>query len=252
MRHLRYLILLALLCTLAFPVLAQDDSTNTSDSPQAETPDVSVTIEIEAEDGLALVGEYFAPFDHPTSTVLLLHEMYTGHYSWTPFIYPLLGSGYRVLAVDLRGHGATRGGINWNRAQTDTQTWLSWLYEQPGVIPEAVFIAGSSMGANLALNGCMDADYCAGVIAISPGRNYYGVRTDDAIISGRDILIVYAEQDLYPRRAVPHMLDLIAESDLPEGILTVIDYPGRTHGMDLFDEHDDLTTALINWLNGQR
>ena len=242
------LAVLLLVFLIGTTVQAQDDS---ADNEAQDEADVSTRIEIEADDGLTLVGEYFAPFDHATPTVLLLHELYTGHYSWTPLIYPLLGSGYRVLAVDLRGHGATQGGINWRRAQGDTQAWLEWLYEQPGVVPEAVYITGSSMGANLALNGCMEAETCTGVIAISPGRNYHGVYTDDAIISGQPTLIVYAERDLYPRRDVPRMLSLAAEYDLSEDTITVLSFPGRTHGMDLFDEHEDLPTELINWLNSR-
>ncbi len=212
----------------------------------------AVRIKIEADDGLTLVGDYFAPFDHATPAVLLLHELYTAHASWTPFIDPLLDHGYRILAVDLRGHGATGGGINWRRAQRDTQVWLNWLYEQPGVTPAAVFIIGSSMGANLALNGCMDAETCAGVIALSPGRNYHGISTDDAITSGQPTLIVYAERDLYPRRDVPRMLDLAAEHSLPGETITVLSFPGRTHGMDLFDIYEDLPTDLINWLSSHR
>jgi acetyl esterase/lipase len=198
-------------------------------------------VQVEASDGLALSGDYYAlPGDGPA--VLLLHQLYTTRVSWNPVIPSLLASGYRVLNVDLRGYGGTRGKINWSQAQVDTRTWVQWLRAQPGVTN--VFIMGSSMGSNLALVGCAQT-VCSGAVAISPGRLVYGVYTEDAVASGIPALLVYAERDPYPRRSVPYLQELEGAN------VEVIAYSGRDHGMLLFGTQADLIAQIIAWMSAR-
>jgi alpha-beta hydrolase superfamily lysophospholipase len=187
-------------------------------------------VEVEAVDG-----------DQPA--VLLLHQLYTTRASWNPVINSLLESGYKVLAVDLRGYGQTRGSINWIKAQDDVIRWVEWLNDQAGVT--SVSIIGSSMGSSLALTGCASSE-CAGVIAVSPGLNYFKVSTNDAIQAGFPVFIVYADHDTYPARDVPAMTELAGEN------VTLQTYAGRTHGVALFKEHEDLLPLVIDWLNNHR
>jgi alpha-beta hydrolase superfamily lysophospholipase len=225
--------------------IAQDETD--SDQP-AENP--AIEVRIEAEDGLNLWGAYFPPRQPNSPAVLLLHQLYTTHTSWTPLIYPLLEQGYAVLAVDLRGYGATRGALNWGKAQTDTGTWLNWLSQQEGVRRESVFVVGASMGSNLALNGCAESDLCAGSVAISPGRRYFGVITDDAILSGAPTLLIYSDRDGQPARDVPVMLQMAQDAGLASVDAQV--YAGRIHGVSLFRTEEDLIPTIINWLNAHR
>jgi hypothetical protein len=39
--------------------------------------------------------------------------------------------------------------------------------------------------------------------------------------------------------------------ELGSGHVESIVYPGRTHGIDLFGEHDDLAGTIIGWLLGR-
>lgn len=242
------LLLLVMMLILSVQVLyAQDDET---DEPVEEIPAPipTMTVEVEAEDGLSLYGDFYASPQSNGRAVLLMHELYTNRSSWRWVIEPLMANGYHVLAVDLRSWGDSRGATNWRRAQTDTQTWLTWLYEQPNVQADRVFIVGSSMGANLAMVGCADAEFCAGAVGISAGLNYFGVRTSDALISGRPMLILYADRDSIPRRDVPRMESRIEEAELSE-IVSFISYEGRAHGMLLFDDNADLIPQFIGWMN---
>jgi dienelactone hydrolase len=195
---------------------------------------------IQAQDGKVLYGSYFSESESDSPAVLLLHQLYTNRSSWTPVITPLLSAGFKVLAVDLRGYGKTRGDINWSAAQNDTVSWSDWLKQQPGV--RSIVIMGSSMGSNLALVGCAVIENCAGAVAISPSLDYFGVKTSDAMQAGFPSLIIYAEKDRYPRQDVPHMLELADDH-----AATII-YSGRTHGMALFKEHDDLMPQIVQWL----
>jgi len=220
---------LSLCCLLFFAlslaaVHAQDAASGT---------DVSV----QATDGRTLYGTYYAGQGR---AVLLLHELYTNRTSWEPLIQPLLDSGMAVLTVDLRGYGQTKGKINWSVAQDDTTIWAAWLAAQSGV--SSIVMVGSSMGANLALNGCAAVEGCAGAVAISPGLNYFGVRTRDALADGFPALLVYADRDAYPRKDVPDMLEIGA------GHAEALTFEGREHGMDLFAAHSDLAGTLTAWL----
>lgn len=245
------LVLLVLMLVLSVQVIqAQDDTGDETEESVEEIPAPipTMTVEIEAEDGLSLYGDFYASPQSNGRAVLLLHELYTNRSSWRWVIDPLRANGYHVLAVDLRSWGDSRGATNWRRAQTDTQVWLTWLYEQPNVRDDRVFILGSSMGANLAMVGCADAEFCAGAVAISAGANYFGVGTSDALISGRPMLILYAERDSIPRRDVPRMQTRIEEAELSD-IVSFISYEGRAHGMLLFDDNDDLIPEFIGWMN---
>lgn len=225
-------IIIALLILMTMPVVAQD----AAPAPQSAS---GTDVQITASDGKTLYGSFFAA-DGDAKAVILLHELYTNRSSWKPLVQPLLDAGFKVLAVDLRGYGKTKGKINWKQAQKDTVEWSDWLKTQPGV--QSVELVGSSMGANLALNGCAAIDSCLGAVAISPGLNYFGVKTSNAVQAGFPALIVYADRDTYPKNDVPKMQELDGNH------LEVLLYTGRTHGMGLFDEHDDLAGAIANWL----
>ena len=81
--------------------------------------------------------------------------MYGGQRAdWLPLIPALTNAGYRVIAVDLRGHGETGGSNDWQAAIGDVQTWLDWIEAQPSMNPDKIAIVGASIGANLALVGC--------------------------------------------------------------------------------------------------
>jgi dienelactone hydrolase len=235
----------AILLYVAFALLsvaalqAQDATPEITPTPEPE----SLEVELEAADGLTLQGEYFARSDAEGRAVLLLHQIYTNRASWTPLIYPLLDAGYKVLAVDLRGYGATRGKINWTAAQDDTVAWADWLKAQPGVT--SVALVGSSMGSSLALVGCAAVEGCVGAVALSPGLNYFDVYTGEAVQAGFPSLIVYAENDRYPKEGVPTLQEIGGDS------VQVIMYPGRVHGVDLFKEDEALIPLIVTWI-GER
>lgn len=225
-------LIITLLLVIVFPAAAQD---TTPPPPTPPDPEIQIT----ARDGKTLYGSYFA-VDGDGKAVILLHELYTNRSSWKPLVQPLLDAGFKVLAVDLRGYGKTKGKINWKQAQTDTVDWAAWLKTQAGV--QGIMLVGSSMGANLALNGCAAVEGCAGAVAISPGLNYFGVKTADAVQSGFPALIVYADHDTYPKNDVPKMQDLGRDH------VEILLYTGRAHGMILFKEHDELAGAIVQWL----
>lgn len=231
---MRWIIIITLLLTL---------NTATAQEAAPAPSAAGVDVEVTASDGKTLYGSYFATGDGDAPAVILLHQLYTNRSSWTQLVQPLLDGGFKVLAVDLRGYGKTKGKISWKTAQQDSVDWANWLKGQPGV--QSVATVGSSMGSNLALNGCATIEGCKGAVAISPSLNYFNVTTDAALQAGFPALIIYADRDRYPAADMPKMLELGAER------VTTIVYSGRTHGVDLFKEHDELAGQIVEWLKGR-
>lgn len=211
----------------------------TTSAPAAPTIEPTM-LELVAEDGLKLSGAYYRAHEGDAPAVLLVHQLYATRKSWDTVIQPLLDAGFRVLAVDVRGYGSTRGRINWAAAQSDVRLWLEWLAAQGGTT--GVYAIGSSMGSSLALVACDAVDACRGAVALSPGLNYYGVSIADAAAQDFRKLIVYADRDRYPVLAAPEIQKL----ENPSNEFLV--FPGRSHGMDLFRNHQELLALMIEWL----
>src|SRR5262245_11047011 len=96
----------------------------------------ALRVETEAQDGLKLVGDYYAPAALPETgapAILLMHDAVTSRRDWLPLTEALVEVGYPVLAVDLRGHGQTGGSSDAVAAVGDVAVWLEWLKAQPGV-----------------------------------------------------------------------------------------------------------------------
>lgn len=237
--------LLALLLALLAPLSLQ---AQTDAPPPAPTPEPRYfepeEVMARATDGLRLRGDFFLiAAEQPT--VLLLHEMYTTRKSWRPLIGLLLGAEYNVLAVDLRGMGATRGRINWQAAVDDVAVWLAWLRDTAGVRSDAISLMGSSIGSSLALLGCANDSECRTVIALSPGWAYYGLELEPAFaaLGERPALILYAADDAWPRLGVPRMAEVAGPA------VEIDELAGNLHGMGLLSaEHRALVPRILDWL----
>ena len=241
MRLLTRICLSVLLLCVSFSVLtAQDD---VPPAPELVAPQPVSTL---ASDGLILEAHFYVV--HPDApTVVLLHQLYRTRDHWLHYANALTVAGFNVLAPDLRGWGATGGEINWPAAVDDVATWMAWLRNEAQVRPDAISMMGSSMGSSLAINGCFQDELCRTVIAVSPGIAYYGIDVTESVTSlmgERQLFVVYADRDLYPRRAVPRMLGMAPNN------ITVQSYPGRNHGMDLIDtEWQTFIPLMVQWFS---
>ena len=229
-------VLILVLMALAVPAAAQG-------APEPQR--VGVT----ASDGLTLVGNFFpapedAAGDTGAPTVLLLHQFGATKRSWRSLIPALHDAGYAILAVDLRGHGETGGSLDWPQAETDTQTWLDWLRQQSGVDPERLSIIGSSIGSNLALRGMADDGHVVTAVAISPGLDYFGVTTQDAVetIGQRSVFLITAQLDTQSSAGVKTLAAVV------QGDVLIRIYRGNAHGVSLFSQKDCMP-MIVSWLD---
>jgi uncharacterized protein len=116
-----------------------------------------------ASDGVLLRGWWFTRDGAARGSVVLLHGIATNRSAMLGYADLLLGDGYRVLAADVRAHGASGGrfatyGVLERR---DLRTWVTWIR---GRHPdECVFGIGASMGAAILLQTLGTDDFCAAI-----------------------------------------------------------------------------------------
>lgn len=217
----------------------QDLPTVTPQPTQASFP-----MRISAADGLLLEASYYSAARRPTPGVLLLHMGDADRHTWDDLAARLQQVGYAVLAVDLRGHGATGGRENWALAQQDTAAALAELAALPGVDASRLIVIGAGIGANLGINACADVAGCAAAALLSPGVDYLGITATGAVtrFGARPLLIIASENDgNNPADSVT--LDALAVG--PHQLLIV---PFSAHGTDLLRVQPDLIEQIAGWL----
>ena len=229
---MKYLLTLILL-TFTFSIAAQD----------------STPVEIPTEDGLTIIGDFYAPTDLTDETapaVLLLHMLSSNRSAWRPLIPELVDAGYYVLAVDMRGHGDTGGSNDWELAVTDVQVMLDWLKAQDSVGEIATI--GGSIGSNLALIGCGNDEDCVTAIALSPGLDYRGVQPQESIVTDlaqRSALLIGSHDDDPSGGDIPQ---LVADASGEVGMWL---FPGRLHGTNLLNVPfgERVIGMIVTWLD---
>jgi dienelactone hydrolase len=187
----------------------------------------------EAADGTRLSGVVLG---QGRTGVILAHQRWFNLCSWMPFARELTEQGYRVLAFDFRGFGASSAakGKAGRSLDLDVAAGVEYLRRQ-GV--DRVVLVGASMGATAALmdaaNG--EADGGAGVaavISISGPSRFYEMDAGLAVKRMRVpvLFIASSEEGSYSRAA--RLLYGRAGSRSKRMVIV----PGRIHGIGLLEE----------------
>ncbi|MBI5957170.1 MAG: alpha/beta fold hydrolase [Chloroflexi bacterium] len=214
--------------------------TVTPQPTEAELP-----VLISASDGLVLRGTFYAAAVRPAPGVLLLHQRGSDRSSWDVLAQRLQALNYAVLAIDLRGYGETGGAEDWTLAPGDVRATLQQLATLSGVSPERIVVIGASVGANLGLNACADYSGCMAAVLLSPGLDYRGITTAEAVarLGFRPMLIAAGEND----RNNP--ADSVTLDGSAAGDHQLVIYPENAHGTALFDVRPELLDLIVNWLS---
>ncbi|WP_119068708.1 alpha/beta hydrolase [Aggregatilinea lenta] len=202
---------------------------------------------ISASDGLVLQATFYNSPDPFAPLVIMLHQVGGSRADWEPLAQRLQAAGYAVLTLDLRGYGQTGGAVNWSLAQSDVAAVIGLVQAMDDVDTSHLVLVGASIGANLALNACADMSGCAAAVLLSPGLDYRGITTSDAMVrlGVRPTLIVASEgDDNNPADSLT--LDGMAQGDHQLVVLT-----GAGHGTAMFNADPALLEQIVQWIGAR-
>jgi dienelactone hydrolase len=218
----------------------------------ASTPPVAAaspqTVSLRTEDGVTLLGSLVMP-SRPGPGLILLHMQTRSREDWQPLAGRLAEAGFAVLAIDLRGHGASdpppagADPQDLSRMLLDVKAARAFLASRPDVAQGRVGIAGASIGANLALVYAATDPTVRSLVLLSPGLEYRGLRTEAPMAKlGRcAVMFVASDEDSY---AVNSARKLAKQEG---GARDVRVLSGAGHGTAMLGRQPDLAGAVVDW-----
>ena len=204
------------------------------------------TIALRASDGTALSAAWHAP-PRTAPAVLLVHMLTRTHAEWDLTAEALNVSGFGVLAIDLRGHGASEGSNGTLAAmQQDVQAGVDWLKTRPDVVSGRLGIAGASLGTTLTVLVAAADSTVRSIALLSPAAEYRGLRCEPAMRRyaerGGAMMLVASTGDPYALRTAHHFESLATgprDLRVVDGI--------NAHGTTLLHARPDLVASLVDW-----
>lgn len=213
---------------------------------------------LKTRDGVEIVGDYNEISDFKAVAVLL-HMMPATRESWNGFSSELAESEFSSLAIDLRGHGESQGGhegykqftdVDHQRSILDVEAAISFLMDK-GTPFEKIFLAGASIGANLALQYQTEHPEIKATILLSPGTDYKGIMGAELakkLKNDQAIFVIGSEKDCgYKGGCAGEMAEKISQT-APVANKTVKIFNTSAHGTTLFLKYPELSTEIIKWL----
>jgi dienelactone hydrolase len=212
-------------------------------------------ISLKTVDGVTL-GATLYPIKQPSPPgIVFVHMEGSDRRSWTVFAKRAQMAGYFGVTFDMRGHADSRkaGDATLSYGDFSAQDWLNVLADieaaanelvKQGVNAQNITVAGAGVGGSLALHYALERTDIAAVLMVSPGLDYKGVKTADAIkaYGKRPSLLISSEGDSY---SVSSGTSLKAAS---EGLCELREYPGSAHGTNLLDGSNAAQDDAILWL----
>ena len=210
-------------------------------------------ISFKTDDNVVIVGNFWKG---SSNAVLLLHMMPATKESWTEFANLLNKNNFTVLAIDLRGHGeSTRQNneiLNFRLfSDKQHQETIKDVYAAVDYLKNSgakeVYIAGASIGANLALQYQAENQDIKKTIMMSAGLNYRGVLTEQfasKLNMEQSVFLIVGSRD----DSADEMARQIANKI--KGTKKVKIYESSSHGTDLFNDDKKLGNEMLDWLKG--
>ena len=151
-------------------------------------------LDITTEDNVRIHAEISGKGTHG---VLLIHDRDRSSVAWKLFAEKLAAKGFRVLAIDLRGHGKSAkapGEQDYTTMVHDVEAGLKTLrrYQLKGIS-----LVGADLGANLALQVAANDPKITNIVLLSPGFNIKGIKATSNLTTygERPILLAAAQGD---------------------------------------------------------
>jgi dienelactone hydrolase len=212
--------------------------------PAATTHDVSFT----TDDGVAIAATLYLP-GRPGPGIILVHALSRTREDWTAVASRLADGGFVVLAIDLRGHGASGqlpAGTDLGeltKMTADVKAARVFLASRREAVPGRVGLAGASIGANLAVLQAASDPTVRSLGLLSPGIDYRGLRPEAAMkkYGGRPALLVASQEDSYATNSARQL------AGVGQGIRDLRILNGAGHGTTMLTRQPDLAASLVDW-----
>lgn len=202
-------------------------------------------VQFPAADGVVLSG---TSWGSGSRGVVLVHDEARSQADFATLGARLGRSGYHVLAIDLRGHGASAkaptAGEDWSPLVADINGAVSWLSSRGAT---EIDIVGVRLGANLALQAAASNPAIRDLALIAPTPNAHGVKVASAApaLAGRPTLLVASSQDILSVRAAK----LLEGASSGASSLMLLDGLGSSQ---LLSDSPELESQLVVWLGADR
>ncbi len=196
------------------------------------------------EDGVRIKGTYYRPAAANAPGIVLLHMLGRHREDWDAFARTLQDAGYAVLAIDLRGHGESEGQREWSKMTKDAAIAVDFVRSRSETDPDRIALIGASIGANLAINYAAEDPEIRGVALLSPGLDYRGVTTPEAVkaYGKRPLFLAASSEDRYAYGSAQEL------GRLATGPVQLLLLDGQGHGTQMLGKDNGLEEALLNWL----
>jgi len=214
--------------------------------------DGGVDVTLTTRDGVRLAATDWAGPASSERCVVLVHQLSSTREEWATLVRRLRGR-YEILAFDLRGHGeSTRGprgklswqsfgGRDWEDASLDLDAAARWLRERGFRTSDCVWV-GSSIGASLVVRFAATHVDTRGLVLLSPGLAYRGLRITGAA-------------DRYPGPALVITSAGDAGADATRALeqrwhdrLELLEVDGDTHGVSILLERPTLVDTVASFI----
>jgi alpha-beta hydrolase superfamily lysophospholipase len=205
---------------------------------------VAGQVQVPSMDGVALVGDVWGRGERG---VLLIHDEARNRADWGTLGTKLAMSGYHVLAIDLRGHGASPSkdplGADWSVMVADVEGGVSWLAAHGA---KEIHVVGARLGANLALQAAGSNPAISDLVLLSPALNVQGVKISSAIApyGERPLFLVTSGADALSLRAAQW---LEAEAKGPKRLERL---DQASSGARMLHEAPELESLIVSWISG--
>ena len=194
-------------------------------------------------DGQLLNGFMIEASQRPSPAVVLVPMLGGTKEDWEPVAQRLAEANIAALAIDLRDTVLPEEPASLPGWHQDVRAALTYLAARGDIRPDAMGVAGASLGANLAVLAAAADPRVRSLALVSPSLDYRGVRIEAPMrqYGARPALLIASLKDPYAARSVREL------TNQPPGPRESRWAESRAHGLALLSTEPDLVRALVEW-----
>lgn len=220
-----------------------------------------------SKEGFSINALFVRPSGPEMKTFILLHGLASSQDEWQEFVHDLTRQGYGFLSYDARGHGKSlviQDGMkltyesfgspaknsNWEKMISDLDCAVNFLISNKNIRPSKIGLIGASLGANVCLLYAANNNSVNPVVLLSPGIDYAGLNTSQAILSFkgtknkyRPIAIIASTNDTYAFQSACYLYKQIESNKKA----VLIQGPNSNHGVQMLDKA--MVRKIFSWIS---